>query len=146
MVVKKTVSDLQLRIPFTISPSVPCSHAVEILEKQGFDQLPVVDDKGEVVGVVTAGNLVSKIASGRVKTTDPVSKMTYGQFKKVSIQTELGTLTQIFNTDHFALVVATQTWYTSPDKATVKNLVVGVATRIDLLNYLLKNRPKDIDI
>jgi len=141
---KKTVADLHLRIPYTISPIIPCSNAVEILEKQGFDQLPVVDEKGEVQGVVTAGNLMSKIVSGRVKTSDPVSKATYSQFKKVTLQTELGALSQIFNIDHFALVIATQTWY-STEKASVKHLVVGVATRIDLLNFILHNRPKEID-
>jgi len=140
---KKTVADLHLRIPYTISPQVPCSQAAEILEKQGFDQLPVVDEKGEIIGVVTPGNLMSKIVSGRVKSTDPVSKVTYSQFKKVTLQTELGTLSQIFNNDHFALVIATQTWYSTQNKESVKNLVVGVATRIDLLNFILSNKTQE---
>lgn len=135
---KKTVSDLHLNVPCTISPTMTCDEAVHLLEKQGFDQLPVVDDQGEVLGVVTASNLMSKIVQNRVKPSDPVQSVLYSQFKKVALQTELGTLSRIFNTDHFALVVATQTWFSGTEKKVVKNLVVGVATKIDLLNFILK--------
>jgi len=115
-----------------------CQEAVKLLEKQGFDQLPVVDDGGEVLGVVTAGNLMSKIVQHRVKLDEPVSQVLYRQFKKVSLSTELDSLSHIFNLDHFALVVAEQTWFSTRDKMTSKNLVVGVATRIDLLNFILR--------
>jgi len=135
---RKTVSDLHLNVPCTISPTMTCDEAFRLLQSNGFDQLPVVDDQGEVLGVATAGNLMSKIVQNRVKSTDPVKKVLFSQFKKVALQTELGSLSQIFNNDHFALVVATQTWFSGSDKKVVKNLVVGVATRIDLLNFILK--------
>jgi len=135
---KKIVADLKLKTPSTISPSVNCNEAVHILEEQGYDQLPVVDESGQILGVVTAGNLMAKIISNRVKRTDPVTSVIFSQFKKVSLYTDLATLSSIFNKDHFALVVATQTWISS-DSQVQRSLVVGVATPIDLINYILEN-------
>jgi cystathionine beta-synthase len=135
----RTVSDLNLSTPFTISPELTCEQAVAVLKERGFDQLPVVSSDGEILGVVTEGNTMAKIVSGRVKAADPVSKVAYSQFRKVSLTTKLSVLSNIFNSDHFAIVEASQTWYSSPNKAEKKNLVVGVATRIDLLNYIMKN-------
>jgi len=137
---KKTVSDLKLKTPSTISPNVTCNEAVQILEQCGYDQLPVVDESGQVLGVITAGNLMAKIISNRVKRTDPVISVVFTQFKKVSLYTDLGTLSNIFNKDHFALVVATQTWI-SNDSQIQRSLVVGVATPIDLINYILEGTP-----
>lgn len=133
---KKTVSDLKLKTPSTISPNVSCNDAVRILEEQGYDQLPVVDETGQVLGVVTAANLMAKIISNRVKRTDPISSMLYSQFKKVSLYTDLATLSNIFHKDHFAIVIATQTWISNSSQAQ-RSLVVGVATPIDLINYIL---------
>jgi len=119
---------------------VTCNEAVHILEEQGYDQLPVVDETGEILGVVTAGNLMANIVSNRVKRTDSVSCSLYRHFKKVSLYTDLATVSSIFSKDHFALVTATQTWF-SNDSQVKKSLVVGVATPIDLVNYLIKNAP-----
>jgi len=137
---RRTVADLQLKTPSTISPKVTCNEAVHILEEQGYDQLPVVDETGEVLGVVTAGNLMANIVSNRVKRTDSVSSCLYRHFKKVSLYTDLATVSSIFSKDHFALVTATQTWF-SNDSQVKRSLVVGVATPIDLVNYLIKNAP-----
>jgi cystathionine beta-synthase len=138
----KTVADLHLRVPYTIGPSVTCLEAVSILEKNGYDQLPVVDDAGNVLGVVSTGNLQSKIIVNRVLPTDPVSKAIYKQFKQVEVGTSLAKLSVLFNTDHFALVVATQRVFLEANKPTEKKLVVGVATSIDLLNFITTNQPK----
>jgi cystathionine beta-synthase len=135
----RTVSDLNLSAPFTISPDLTCEEAVAVLKEKGFDQLPVVGADGEILGVVTEGNTMAKIVSGRVKAGDPVTKVAYSQFRKVSLSTKLSVLTNIFNSDHFAIVEASQTWY-SKNQAEKKNLVVGVATRIDLLNYIMKKK------
>jgi len=137
----KTVADLHLRVPYTISPNVTCSEAVSIMEKNGYDQLPVVDEAGEVLGVVSTGNLQSKIVLNRVKPTDLVSKAVYKQFIQVELGTSLAKLSVLFNTDHFALVTATQHHFGA--SAEIKKLVVGVASSIDLLNYITLNQPKE---
>ena len=40
------ISSLKLHKPVTISNSVTCNKAIEILNREGFDQLPVVADCG----------------------------------------------------------------------------------------------------
>lgn len=137
----RPVSDLQLNTPIVVGTSVTCSECVDILNKNGYDQLPCVNASGDIEGMVTLGNLTSQILSGRVQPTDPITKVLYRQFVKVSLSTQMGALSRIFDKDHFALVTTTQKSYASPDVMTEKTLVYGVATRIDLLNYILKNKP-----
>lgn len=40
------VSALNLQAPLSIVPSVTCQEAIDIMKKEGFDQLPVVDKEG----------------------------------------------------------------------------------------------------
>jgi len=137
----KTVADLKLETPFTVSPQVTCSHAIDILKQQGYDQLPCVDADSNILGMVTLGNLTSQIVSGRVKPDDPITKILYRQFKKIPLNTSLASLSKIFDRDHFVLVVTTQKCYEGPRAISEKSLVFGIVTHIDLLNYIVNNRP-----
>lgn len=93
--------------------------------------------------MVTLGNLTSQILSGRVKGADPISKVLYRQFQTVSLNTTLSQLNKAFDKDHFALVATTQKNYSSPDQVNERTVVYGIVTRIDLLNYILANSPKN---
>lgn len=147
---QRPVSELCLNTPITVGPDVSCSECVDILNRNGYDQLPCLNKAGDIEGMVTLGNLTSQILSGRVKSTDPISKVLYRQLNKVNLTTKLGALSKIFDKDHFALVCSTQKNYSSPSHMSEKTLVFGVATRIDLLNYILehdsegKRKPKEV--
>jgi len=138
----RAVTDLKLQAPVTVGPTVTCQEAVNIMKQQGYDQMPVLDKDGGIVGVVTLGNLNSKIMSGRVSGKDPVSEVVYKTYKKVTQSTTLGELSGIFNNEHFALVVATQRCFETADTVTEKTVVCGVATRIDLLNFVFEAESK----
>ena len=71
---------------------------------------------------------------------DPVSKVIYRQFRTVALNTSLEELSKIFDHDHFALVVATQRCYSSASHVSEKKVVCGVASRIDLLNYIMSHQ------
>lgn len=135
----RSVSDLKLQTPLTVSPHVPCTECLGIIKEAGYDQLPVVGDEGEVIGVVALGDLSSKLLSGRVKPTDPVSKVVFKQFKQVDSNTSLWKLSKIFDRDHFALVVHTQRTFKSAKQHVDKQVVFGVVTRLDLLNFIVEN-------
>ena len=107
--------------------------------KEGFDNLPVVADDNSIVGVVTEGNLIAQLMSGRVRPTDPVEKAMFKQFKKVSPQTSLCELSRIFDRDHFALVVTEQKRIRRGGEAETKSVIFGVVTRIDLLTYITRH-------
>lgn len=139
---ERTLNDLQLSSPLVVDPDVTCSACVDILNKNGYDQLPCVSKDGEVLGMVTLGNLTSQIVSGRVKPTDSIKKVLYRQFHKIPLNTKLGALPKIFEHDHFALVVTSQKSIGAGEAVTEKSLVYGVVTRIDLLNFLMQHDDK----
>jgi cystathionine beta-synthase len=136
-----SVGNLKLQAPMTINPNVSCKNCLSILEKQGFDQMPVVGEDG-VMGMVTTGNLSSKMTRGLVRPEDVVSKAIYKQFKQIDLSCTLGELSRIFDKDHFALVVTTNKYIGSDSENPVQEraVVVGVATRIDLLNFIITTR------
>lgn len=123
----KKVSEVHVAEPSTVAPQMTCNQAIELMEKHGFDQLPVVQD-GVPRGVVTIGNLLSKLSSGRILRSDPVSSVMFGNFSRVTNDTTLADLAEIFDKDYFALVT------TSTDAHEGK--IVGIVTRIDLLNCI----------
>jgi len=135
------VGSLKLNAPCSILPAVTCKNAVDLMTKQGFDQLPVVSAENEVLGVVTAGNLAAKLFSQRIKPSDPVGDCLYKQFKSVSMGTTLGDLSRYFEKDHFALVTASQQQMDATGAMSSKQIVCGVVSRIDLLNHISSKTP-----
>lgn len=74
-----TIASLRLKPVTTISASSPCDEAIETMRDKGFDQLPVASatQTTKLVGLVTLGNLLSYISSGRAEPNDPVSKVMF---------------------------------------------------------------------
>lgn len=132
----KQVRNIELSAPLTVSPQVICQEAIKLMNQEGYDQLPVVDDSGAVQGVVTLGNLMSKLLANIVGPDDPVSKVLYKQFQMISLNTTLGKLSRVLSNDHFALVVHDQKLWTGDNEVSKKSVVVGIVTSIDLLNYI----------
>uniref|UniRef100_A0A7N6FBN1 Cystathionine beta-synthase n=1 Tax=Anabas testudineus TaxID=64144 RepID=A0A7N6FBN1_ANATE len=131
-------SSLHLSAPLTVLPSVSCQTTTEILKEKSFDQAPVVDESGVVLGVVTLGTVLSSVSSGKVKPSDPISKILCKNYKQVHLTDHLGKLSRILQTDNFALVVHDHTQYNADGSACHRQMVFGVVTAIDLLSYITK--------
>ena len=69
----------------TIPPDMTITEAVKIMNDYGFDQLPVVDAHEGVLGVVTLGNLTSKILAGRARSEDTVKNLMFKQFTQARL-------------------------------------------------------------
>lgn len=123
----KPLSVLHLPQAMTLLPSVPCKQAVALMEEKGFDQVPVVDASGTLLGVVTNGQLLSKLASGHLQAKDPVKKGMFQTSNRVTNATTLGDLAELFDKEFFAVVCKDQK-------------VVHLATRIDLLNFITSGK------
>lgn len=130
-----TIADLKLPNAITISPEETVQHAVEIMREKGFDQLPVVKN-GKPVGLVTLGNLLSRVSSNRLKFTDPISvgaglfqyaKKGKDAYLTITPATKLNSLNHFFEENSVAFV-------THPEGG-----LVSVVTKIDLLSYLLQH-------
>jgi len=135
---EEKVSSLELSAPLSILPSVAVEHAIDIMVKEGFDQLPVITESGKIVGVATMGSLKAKLLKGKINATDPVEAATYTQFKKLNLDTTLSKLNRILDTEHFALVVHNQRLYTSDKNMQEREVIVGIVTDIDLLQYIAR--------
>uniref|UniRef100_A0A8C4XW73 Cystathionine beta-synthase n=1 Tax=Gopherus evgoodei TaxID=1825980 RepID=A0A8C4XW73_9SAUR len=130
------VQELSLSAPLTVLPGVTCEKTIEILREKGFDQAPVVDECGVILGMVTLGNMLSSLLAGKVQPSDHVSKVIYKQFRQIHLKDSLGKLSHILEIDHFALVVHEQIQYHSDGSSSKRQMVFGVVTAIDLLNFV----------
>lgn len=54
----KTVADVMSRDPITVKPQTPIKEAIKILAEQRISGLPVVDDAGTLVGVISETDLL----------------------------------------------------------------------------------------
>ncbi|KAJ7381327.1 hypothetical protein OS493_001450 [Desmophyllum pertusum] len=81
----KKVSSINLQTPLTVLPSVTCQQSIDIMNKEGFDQLPVVSEAGSVMGMVTLGNIMSQMLSGRITPESPIANSVYKNFKRLHL-------------------------------------------------------------
>lgn len=73
-----TVRSLRLKPVQTVPADSSCSSAIEVMREKGFDQLPVLSSKTRrLVGLVTLGNLLSRISHGRATAKSPVSDVMF---------------------------------------------------------------------
>jgi len=124
--------------------------------------VPVIGANGNVVGVVTEGNMTRQILSGRVNSDQTVleAKVVYKTFRKISMNDKLSDLASALDLEPFALVVTEQRCFNGKKKTSngngstssssthidsiasrveTKTVVSGIVTRIDLLDYISKN-------
>ncbi|KAM9038194.1 cystathionine beta-synthase isoform X1 [Sarcophilus harrisii] len=144
------IQELSLSAPLTVLPTVTCERTIEILREKGFDQVPVVDESGLILGMVTLGNMLSSLLAGKVQPSDQVSKVIYKQFRQIHLTDTLGMLSHILETDHFALVVHEQIQSQDQSLSEIvegisdhsngssnqRHMVFGIVTAIDLLNFV----------
>ncbi|XP_062861797.1 cystathionine beta-synthase-like [Trichomycterus rosablanca] len=141
-----TLQDLRLSAPLTVLPSVTIKNTIKILKEKAFDQAPVVDEAGMIVGMVTLGNMLSSVLANKVSSADSVIKVLFKQFKQVCLTDNLGTLSRILETDHFALVVHEQIQYMSDGSTALKQKVFAVVTAVDLLNYVTSRERRECSL
>ncbi|XP_026151353.1 cystathionine beta-synthase-like protein [Mastacembelus armatus] len=99
--------------------------------------------------MVTLRTILSSLSTGKVKPSDAVSKVLCKTFKQVHLTDNLGKLSRILETDNFVLVVHDHTQNCADGSAPQKQMVFGVVTAIDILNYItpafrtiLNNKPR----
>ncbi|RIA99309.1 cystathionine beta-synthase [Glomus cerebriforme] len=130
-----TIKDLNLKLAITIDSRATCREAIEILEQNGFDQLPVTSSHKKLVGLVTLGNLLARISKGRATPDSPVKDVMFKfvkskNFEEITPGTPLEKLTKFFENHSSAVVTEI-----GDDGILVP---VHVVTKVDLLSYLVK--------
>ncbi|KAI8907809.1 tryptophan synthase beta subunit-like PLP-dependent enzyme, partial [Gorgonomyces haynaldii] len=132
-----TIRDLNLNPAVSISSTTTNQEAVSIMQANGFDQLPVVSrtDNKSLVGLVTLGGILAKVASNRIQLHDPVEGSMYvfklgNVFTEITLNTRLDSLSKFFEKHSCAVVTATG--------LEGKLEVLSVVTKVDLLAFLVK--------
>jgi len=79
-----TVRNLRLKPVQSIPSDQPCASAIEIMREKSYDQLPVLapSPSKRLVGLVTLGNLLSRISHGRATGKSPISDVMF-DFTKI---------------------------------------------------------------
>lgn len=76
------VSDVMTRDVYTVAPEDKIDDALALMEEKLVRRLPVVDDSGRIVGIVSQADLVAKAPMLRVaRTIRSVSKKTRGHVR-----------------------------------------------------------------
>jgi cystathionine beta-synthase len=84
------VRALRLKPVSTVTADSNCASAIETMREKGFDQLPVLAPTGSrLVGLVTLGNLLSRISHGRASAQSPVSDVMFDFSKINDVVTDL---------------------------------------------------------
>lgn len=157
-----TIADLRLKPLSSIPINSECAEAAETMRDRGFDQLPVSsapasDGSTHLVGIVTLGNLLSRMSSGRAHPADPVEKVMFDfrhlqpvnlsvalsdpttktsrKFFQITRDTPLSALSRFFEWNSAAVV-------TEPTAEDGHQKAVAVVTKVDLLTWVVRQQPK----
>jgi CBS domain-containing protein len=61
----QTVGEVMSKNPITISPDKTVKEAAKILNERKVHRLPVVDGQGQVIGILTRGDIIRAMAAGQ---------------------------------------------------------------------------------
>lgn len=108
----------------TVNPDEPVKTAIELMEKNQIDQLPVVDKKGRNVGHVNDVVAMQVVYERKNPSEIQVGDVMGRPFPKLDVDAELDQLYKLFRLGNAMVVV------TKDEKAT------GVLTRFDIMWHL----------
>lgn len=63
----QTVADVMSHHPITIGPDQPLSAAAHLMHDRQVHRLPVLNAEGQVIGILTRGDIVRSLALGQVE-------------------------------------------------------------------------------
>ncbi|KAL5271025.1 hypothetical protein ACHWQZ_G001620 [Mnemiopsis leidyi] len=142
---KLPVSVIEMKDPIIISPSMKCQTAMELMNNRNVDQLPVVDTDGSISGAITLHNMMRKVTKGQAAAQDPVSKVMYNQFQKVTVDTPLAEVSKMLDHDHFVIVTKGWQYYEDDGSPCPRDMYIGTITAAHLLSFIMSGPGLHID-
>jgi cystathionine beta-synthase len=136
-----TVKDMAVHgnVPNAVSVSEKKSikEVHELLQRLGFDQVPVHDEHNVFVGYVTVQNILAKIKSKRANPTDTIHKVMYKfntkrPYIEFTDQSKLADIDKFFEKNPAAFITER-----NPEG---KPVVKKVITKVDLLHFIMKTQ------
>ncbi|MDN5001247.1 CBS domain-containing protein [Bradyrhizobium sp. GCM10027634] len=75
----RTIADVMTRQVKTAEPETPLIEIAELFETHGIKRVPIVDQAGDLVGIVSRANIIQAVASARPKLEIALSDATVRQ-------------------------------------------------------------------
>nr|XP_023017435.1 cystathionine beta-synthase-like [Leptinotarsa decemlineata] len=127
------VTELKLEKLQTATMNMNCERVLNIMKKSGFDQIPVVDNGGGIVGMLTLQNLMNGLISGKAKSNESIETCIVRIYPKVYKTANLGVVSRILERESYVIILDAQgTGSSQVDKP------VAIVTAIDLLQFVQK--------
>lgn len=158
-----TVRDLRLKPIQTIASNATVDEAIELMRDKGYDQIPVTSSKSRrLLGLVTLGNCLSYLSSGRIEITAPVSDVMFNfskldevrplekfshltegeegkrQFVEITMETPLKVLQRFFEWNAAAIVTERERIGANEGPGGDGLKPLAVVTKVDLLVWIVK--------
>lgn len=99
-----TVADLNLKEAEILSGDLTVREAIDKMQSYNFDQFPVKNSSGEIIGCVTSTILTTKIVKRKVTLDDKIEKCVIKEFRSISSSTKLNELGRVLARHTFAFV------------------------------------------
>lgn len=94
---------------------------------EGFTGLPVADDKGEVMGIVTELDLVRALREKKSLDDTTADQIMTRDVKSVDVQTPMNLVMDVLETEHFIRVPVTE-----------NGKLVGIISRRDVIKAMVQ--------
>ena len=101
------------------------STVVELMRDNGYSQLPVVDEKGWIKGVVKQGSLLTALLENKINQADPIEIITDTSIEFVTPLDSIEKISKLVSDGKVPVV-------TDPDH---KDKLIAIITTIDLISY-----------
>ena len=99
-----TVRDLELHEAVFLSSEMTVKEAIAAMHSKSFDQFPVKNAEGVIIGCVTSTLLTTRLIKRKCSLDDKLEKNVNKEYRNVSLGTTLNELSRIFTRHNFAFV------------------------------------------
>jgi len=124
------VKELEMNKPDSLDDKMNCREALEKMRRDRVDQLPVKDQNGKFIGMITLGTLMN-LAMKEDGEEMKVSSALYKQTRKVNMNTKLSKVSTMLEKESFVAVMNER-----------EDELMGIVTRSDLLHFISDPKKK----
>jgi len=118
-------NDVMTKVVVTVKPEILLKDAIRVLVGKGISGVPVVDDSGKVVGMLSESDIVNYMFSGNISTA-VVSEAMSSNITSIPSNTDL---------DKVALLISEKKFRRVPIIENGK--LIGIISRRDIIRSLL---------
>lgn len=131
----ETVAKLKIERNLTFSSKLTCSEAISQMKQKNYTEVPIIDANNTFLGMASIPYSMNMLMTCKVKQNDLITEAIQLQYRSVALNSSLGLLSRILETEPYALVVEDESCL-RPNAVIKKESVKGIITAVDLLNYI----------